>query len=107
VVEQVAEALVRLLGRPEAGELPHRPEAAAVHRRVDARGEGIDAGIAELGFVVDLDRVGRVERVVLEAEIVEKSSPWRSGAASYSSRRHSSVSLSIPGRSPVVATAPS
>ena len=41
VLEQVAEALVRLLGRAEAGELAHRPEAAAVHRRVDAARERI------------------------------------------------------------------
>ena len=39
VVEQVAEARVRLLRRPEAGELAHRPEPAAVHRRVDAARE--------------------------------------------------------------------
>src|SRR6185369_13548778 len=39
VVEQVAEALVGLLGRAEARELAHRPEAAAVHRRVDAARE--------------------------------------------------------------------
>ena len=36
VLEQVAEALVRLLGGAEARELPHRPQLPAVHRRVDA-----------------------------------------------------------------------
>ncbi len=41
--EQVAEALVGLLGRAEARELAHRPQAPAVHRRVDAAREGIDA----------------------------------------------------------------
>ena len=39
VLEQVAEALVRLLRRPEARELPHRPEPAAVHRLVHAARE--------------------------------------------------------------------
>ena len=41
VVEQVAEALVGLLGRAEAGELAHRPQPPAVHRdaRVDAARE--------------------------------------------------------------------
>src|SRR5439155_1077077 len=64
VLEQVAEALVRLLGRAEAGELAHRPELASVHRRVDAARIGIDAGIPEIAVVVDLDVLGRVERVV-------------------------------------------
>ncbi len=44
VLEQVAEALVRLLARAEAGELAHRPQAAAVHRGVDAAGERVGAG---------------------------------------------------------------
>ena len=39
VVEQVAEALVGLLGGPEPGELAHRPQPAAVHARVHAAGE--------------------------------------------------------------------
>ena len=67
VREQVLEARVRLLGRAEAGELPHRPEAAAVHRRVDAARERIDAGVAEIAGVLDVDVVGRVERLVLDA----------------------------------------
>ena len=41
VVEQVAEALVGLLRGPEAGELAHRPEPAAVHARVHAARERI------------------------------------------------------------------
>src|SRR5439155_15141397 len=67
VVEQVPEALVRLLGGAEARELPHRPEPAAVHGRIDAARERIDAGVAEVAVVVDLDGVGCVERIVLEA----------------------------------------
>ena len=51
VVEQVVEALVGLLGGAEAGELPHRPQAAAVHRRVDAAGERELARVADLRVV--------------------------------------------------------
>jgi len=36
LVDEVVEPLVGLLGGAEPGELPHRPGAAAVHRRVDA-----------------------------------------------------------------------
>ena len=57
VLEQVAEALVRLLGRAEAGELAHRPELPAVHRRVDAARERVHAGVAEVALVVDVDVV--------------------------------------------------
>src|SRR5439155_26984405 len=65
-VEQVPEACVRLLGRAEAGELPHRPELAAVHRGVDPARERIDPGVAEIAVVVDAGVVRRVERLVLE-----------------------------------------
>ena len=63
VLEQVVEALVRLLGRAEAGELAHRPQAPAVHRRVDAARERVLAREAEVALVVELDGVGRVERL--------------------------------------------
>ena len=66
VVEQVAEALVRLLRGAEARELPHRPELAAVHRRIDAARERMHAGIAEVAVIVQLDRVRRRQRLVLE-----------------------------------------
>ena len=39
VIEQVAEALVGLLRRPEPRELPHRPQPAPVHRRIHAARE--------------------------------------------------------------------
>src|SRR5437016_12385881 len=67
VLEEVAEARVRLLRRAEAGELAHRPEPAAVHRRVDAARERIGAGPAEVALVVELNVLGRVERLVLDA----------------------------------------
>jgi hypothetical protein len=66
VLEQIAEARVRLLGGAEPGELPHRPELPAVHRRVHAARKRIDAGIAEVVLIVDVDVVGRVQRLVLE-----------------------------------------
>ena len=44
LLEQVVVALVRLRGRAEAGVLPHRPEAPAVHRRMDAARERVLAG---------------------------------------------------------------
>ena len=61
VVEQVAEALVGLLGGAEAGELPHRPQPAAVHRRVDAARERILAREAD-PLLERPDVLGRVER---------------------------------------------
>ena len=64
MVEQVAEAAVRLLGRAEPRELAHRPELAAVHRLVDPARVGIAAGVAQVAVVVDV-RVGRpVHRLV-------------------------------------------
>ncbi len=47
VVEQVVEALVGLLDRPEPGELAHRPEPPPVHRRVGTAGERVLAGAAD------------------------------------------------------------
>ena len=47
VFQQVAVALVRLLGGGVARVLAHRPEAAAIHRRLDAARVGILAGIAQ------------------------------------------------------------
>ena len=44
LLQQVAVALVGLLGGGEAGVLAHRPEAPAIHRRLDAARVGILAG---------------------------------------------------------------
>ena len=52
MVEQVAEALVGLLRRPEAGELAHRPQPAPVHRGIGAARVGVLAGIAEVALGV-------------------------------------------------------
>ena len=59
VVEQVTEPAVGLLGRREARVLAHRPEAAAVHRGLDAAGERVLAGSAEVAVLVEASRVGR------------------------------------------------
>ena len=62
-VEQVVEALVGLLGGPEAGELAHGPQPAPVHRRVDP------ARVRELARAPDVGRrigrqvIRRVERL--------------------------------------------
>ncbi len=50
--EQVAVARVRLGGRAKPGVLPHRPQPAAIHRRLDAAREREFAGEAELGHWV-------------------------------------------------------
>ena len=103
VVEQVAEALVRLLGGAEAGELPHRPELAAVHRRIDAARER-DRRPGSRGRA--RSRPSTVSGVTSGSfsspEMVEKSSPWRSGVRSYSSSRQACVASSE-SRSSVVA----
>src|SRR5581483_3948380 len=64
--EQVPEALVRLLGRAEARELPHRPQPAPVHGRVHAARERELTRKAEIAPVVDRDVVRRVQRLQLD-----------------------------------------
>ena len=49
LLKQVAVALVRLGRRPEPGVLPHRPQPATVHRRLDASGVWERAREAEIG----------------------------------------------------------
>jgi hypothetical protein len=61
MVQQVAEALVGLLRRPEPRELAHRPQAPAVHRLVHAAREGV---LARQPDLLELREIGgRVERV--------------------------------------------
>ena len=50
--EQPVEAGVRVLGRPEPGEHPHRPQAASIAGRVDAAGERRIARQADAGLGV-------------------------------------------------------
>ena len=55
--DQILVALVGFLRRPEAGELAHRPQLAAVAARVDAAHVGKLAGIADLALVVDAGHI--------------------------------------------------
>ena len=48
LIEEVAEPAIRLGRRGEAGVLAHRPQPAAVHRRLDAASERVLAGEPEL-----------------------------------------------------------
>ena len=64
LLEQVAEARVRLLGGREAGVLAHRPEAAAVHGRLDATRERRLARPAKVAILVEVGGVGRRVQVV-------------------------------------------
>ncbi len=112
--EQVAEALVGLLGRREPGVLAHRPRPAAVHRGVDAPGVREGAGLAESlgqvetldgGLVVDAidrdpDSVVRVcspPPVVLSFTCPLPGSRWRRGSRGARTRRRYHTP---PGRNP-------
>ena len=55
--QQVAVAAVRLRGGPKACVLPHRPQPAAIHRRLDAAGEWKLARIREIAFGVEAGQV--------------------------------------------------
>ena len=61
--QQVGVALVRLLRRAEAGVLAHRPEAPAVHVRLDAAREGRPTGYAEIADGVEVAGVEVVRAV--------------------------------------------
>ena len=67
VVEEIAEARVRLLRRAETRELPHRPEPAPVHGRVHAARERELARVAEIALVVEIDVLRPVERLGLDS----------------------------------------
>src|SRR5438874_4435634 len=58
VLEQELVPLVGIGGAAEAGELPHRPELAAVHRRMNAAGERILARAAKLTLRIELLQIG-------------------------------------------------
>ena len=61
LVKEVTVALVRFFGGAEAGVLAHGPETPAVHRGLDAAGEGVLAGEAEVA--VGGRVLGRVDGV--------------------------------------------
>src|SRR5690606_34759709 len=63
-VQQALETLVRLLGRTEPGEHPHRPRTAAVHALAHAPRVRERAGVAQVALEVEpLQVVWRVYRV--------------------------------------------
>ena len=67
VLQQIAIALVGLFGAGEAGILAHGPEAGAIHGGLDAAGEGVFAGEAELVHVVGVFVFGERQARKLEA----------------------------------------
>ena len=80
VIEQVFVPPVRLLSGGEPGELPHRPEAGPIHRRVWTPGEGIPSGNAQrLGIGLLRHPIGRrVERLHVDSRTrAEKGFPGR------------------------------
>ena len=63
-LQQRLVALVGFFGRPEPGELPHRPQLAAVAGRMDAARVGELARVVELAGVVEsLEIIGGVEAI--------------------------------------------
>ncbi len=71
VLDQVAVALVGVLGRGEAGVLAHRPEPVAVHPLVDAAREGRRARLSEALLEPWGDVVLVIETLDLDAGIGE------------------------------------
>ena len=71
MLDQVAVALVGVLGAREAGVLAHRPEPVAVHARVDAAREGVLARLAEPLLQAGRHVVGLVEPVDLDPGVGE------------------------------------
>ena len=70
VLEQELVALVGIGRAAEAGELPHRPELAAVHRRMNAASERILAGAPELAFRIEAIEIGGgVNRFLLDGHL--------------------------------------
>src|SRR2546422_11282842 len=67
VLEQELVPLIGVLRGPEAGELPHRPQPAAVHGRVNPARERVLPRRAELTGVVEAGEIGgRVQGPPLE-----------------------------------------
>src|SRR6267143_3611238 len=83
VLQQELVPLVRIGRAAEAGELPHRPELAAVHRRMNAAGERILTGVPELPFRIEAIEIrGGVDRFLLDGHL--PSLTWSSTSAATS-----------------------
>ena len=77
--EQIPVAAIGFLGGGEAGVLPHRPQPAAVHRRLDATGEGELAREAQSGGPVPIGEIGggtdvRIGQFVIDCTASSSSS---------------------------------
>jgi hypothetical protein len=101
VVEEIAEALVRLLSGPEPGELPHRPQPPPVHRGIDAARVGVLARVADVALdvgaravllrVEGLDGLARdrlEERLALLQLVVDLVEPLVGATACFRLDRH-------------------
>ena len=103
-VEQKAKALVRLLRRPEPRELPHRPQAPAVHRRVHAAREGNWPGYPRSRSWSRSRSAGFDSGSTSRPEIVENSCGSRCGVRAYRSRQTSRpLPCSVCAIGPIVA----
>ncbi len=74
LLQEVAESLVGLRRRTEAREHAHRPEAPAVHRRLNAAGEGILARKTEVGEVLEV-HVRRGDEV-RDLHVAQRAEPF-------------------------------
>ena len=88
LVEQVAIAPIGLRGGAEARVLAHRPQPAAIHRRLDAAREGKRAGKAELVWRIPaLERVGIENRTEASVTVGLLSANAIARAATHCSKR--------------------
>src|SRR6266852_3094537 len=55
VIQHVAEAAIRLFSGPEARVLAHRPQPAAIHRRIDSACEWKLAGEPDVALIIEAD----------------------------------------------------
>ncbi len=70
MLEQELVALVGIGRAAEAGELPHRPELAAVHRRMNPARERIFTGAPELMLGIEAREIGGgVDRLLLDGHL--------------------------------------
>ena len=66
MLEQIPKPLVRLRRRPEPRELPHRPQPAAIHRRIHTPRERKLTRRPQIPPGIDRHRIRRVQRLVLD-----------------------------------------
>src|SRR6185295_8536548 len=95
MLEQELVALVGIGRAAEARELPHRPELAAIHRRMNAAGERILARAPELTVGVEAIEIGgRIDRFFLDGHLPFPTCSRTSAATSYGLRVPAATSSS-------------